>query len=63
MGVSDTLIGIAAGVITRAGPDAAQEHLTSVLRQCYSSNANGMHEMIEGLNEMEKGILRGVLTV
>ncbi|ORX37597.1 armadillo-type protein [Kockovaella imperatae] len=39
------------------------EHLTSVLRQTYATNSNGTHEMIEGLSDIEKGILRGVLTV
>ncbi|GFZ49805.1 hypothetical protein JCM24511_07208 [Saitozyma sp. JCM 24511] len=38
-------------------------HLTEMLRQCYASNANGMHEMVGALTEVEKGILRGVLTL
>lgn len=40
-----------------------QDHLTNVLRHCYSTNENGMHEQINGLNEAEKGMLRGVLTM
>jgi hypothetical protein len=40
-----------------------QAHLTEMLRQCYASNANGMHEMVGALTEVEKGILRGVLTL
>ena len=43
--------------------DGTQGHLTDVLRGCYASNENGMHEMIEALTDVEKGILRGVLTV
>ncbi|ODN87698.1 hypothetical protein L198_06924 [Cryptococcus wingfieldii CBS 7118] len=39
------------------------QHLTDVLRHAYSSNANGMHEMVEGLTDEEKSILRGVLTL
>ncbi|KAI9638767.1 armadillo-type protein [Dioszegia hungarica] len=38
-------------------------HLTDILRGCYTSNANGMHGMVDGLTEGEKGILRGVLTL
>ena len=40
-----------------------QQHITGVLRQCYASNANGMHEMIGALTDDEKGILRSVLTL
>ncbi|WVQ75750.1 hypothetical protein IAR50_005381 [Cryptococcus sp. DSM 104548] len=39
------------------------QHLTDVLRHTYASNANGMHEMVEGLTDEEKSILRGVLTL
>ncbi|EAL18781.1 hypothetical protein CNBI0420 [Cryptococcus deneoformans B-3501A] len=39
------------------------QHLTDVLRHAYASNSNGMHEMVEGLSDEEKGILRGVLTL
>lgn len=34
-----------------------------MLRHCYTTNDNGMHEHIDGLNEVEKGILRGALTM
>lgn len=40
-----------------------QTHLTEVLRHAYASNDNGIHGMIDGLTELEKGILRGVLTM
>ncbi|WVQ84827.1 hypothetical protein IAT38_006984 [Cryptococcus sp. DSM 104549] len=39
------------------------QHLTQVLRHGYSANDNGMHALIEGLTDEEKGILRGVLTM
>ncbi|WWD20442.1 hypothetical protein CI109_104918 [Kwoniella shandongensis] len=39
------------------------QHLTEVLRHSYASNENGLHEMIDGLTDIEKGILRGVLTL
>ncbi|OWZ73050.1 hypothetical protein AYX14_01478 [Cryptococcus neoformans] len=39
------------------------QHLTDVLRHAYASNSNGMHEMVDGLSNEEKGILRGVLTL
>jgi len=42
--------------------DAPQQHISKTLRRCYTSNVNGMHEMIGGLTDGEKGILRGVLT-
>ena len=42
--------------------DMAQ-HLTDVLRSCYSSNANGMHEMVNALSDTEKATLRNVLTI
>lgn len=40
-----------------------QQHLIDVLRHAYASNSNGMHEMVEGLSDEEKGILKGVLTL
>lgn len=40
-----------------------QQHLIDVLRHAYASNSNGMHEMVEGLFDEEKGILKGVLTL
>lgn len=39
------------------------KHITDVLRESYLSNANGMHEMVDALDDTEKGILRGVLTI
>ncbi|ADV21465.1 hypothetical protein I305_03520 [Cryptococcus gattii E566] len=39
------------------------QHLIDVLRHAYASNSNGMHEMVEGLSDEEKGILKGVLTL
>jgi hypothetical protein len=39
------------------------QHITDVLRSCYASNANGMHEMVDALTDAEKGTLRGVLTI
>ncbi|KAK8849809.1 hypothetical protein IAR55_005145 [Kwoniella newhampshirensis] len=39
------------------------QHLTEVLRHSYASNENGVHEMIDGLTDVEKGIMRGVLTL
>lgn len=47
----------------RVRSSCPQAHLTEMLRQCYASNANGMHEMVGALTEVEKGILRGVLTL
>jgi hypothetical protein len=40
-----------------------QTYLTNILRQSYATNDNGIHEMIAGLTEAEKGILKGALTV
>ncbi|WVR07905.1 hypothetical protein IAU60_004948 [Kwoniella sp. DSM 27419] len=42
--------------------DLAQ-HLTDVLRHAYANNLNGMHGMVDGLTEVEKGTLRRVLTL
>ncbi|ORY34633.1 armadillo-type protein [Naematelia encephala] len=39
------------------------QHLSDTLRACYTSNINGIHGMIEGLTDLEKGILKGVLTL
>ncbi|BEJ11716.1 hypothetical protein CspHIS471_0201760 [Cutaneotrichosporon sp. HIS471] len=38
-------------------------HITDTLRQCYTSNANGMHEMVDALSSEEKGVLQSVLTL
>lgn len=38
-------------------------HLTDILRQAYTTNSNGMHEMIPMLTDQEKATLRGVLTL
>lgn len=51
------------GGSSRRRADIPQQHITETLRQCYTSNHNGIHEMIAGLNEGEKGILRTVLTL
>lgn len=40
----------------------SQDHLVGILRHAYTTNDNGMHELVQGLDEGEKGILRGVLT-
>lgn len=39
------------------------QHITDTLRSCYTSNSNGMQEMVEALSPEEKGVLRGVLTL
>lgn len=39
------------------------DHLTNVLRHCYTTNENAMHDDVSGLNEAEKGILRSALTM
>ena len=40
-----------------------QSHLTTVLRQAYATNDNGIHKMVDGLTESEKGILKAALTM
>ncbi|WRT69867.1 uncharacterized protein IL334_006858 [Kwoniella shivajii] len=42
--------------------DMAQ-HLTDTLRHAYTSNENGIHSMVDTLNDVEKKTLRDVLTL
>lgn len=34
----------------------------NTLRRCYTTNENGIHEMVTALTEEEKGVLRSSLT-
>ncbi|KAL7425284.1 hypothetical protein Q5752_000972 [Cryptotrichosporon argae] len=39
------------------------QYLSDTLRAAYASNANGIHEMVAGLTESEKGALKNVLSL
>ena len=62
---SDPIAQIDLGVSFSSSQSRAdqQQHLTELLRRCYTTNENGMHEMVDELTDNEKGILRGVLTL